>query len=353
MRETRLGPLDCLLTLSGNRLSSRCFGHRRWGDYLNLVTRVVLILATGEQLRRISLKIMRHKNLPPLQLSVLAFVVAGLGNTCLFAFRRQDIKSLILRLLVNVEWRPTRWPLACACVALSVTLAIDVTVAVTGSSNAADLVISAAAMCLSDSNMFFVYHPILYVAVLQLFTRYEIQRLERMAQGILQEQSTPWKWMQEVQLLAHTRRRFDRLFNVVPFILLALPFLTLPTFVASLSRRSSGASASDKVNGVFEALSFALPHAAIATSILFLVRSVEAAGDVRDEQISRVIACIHERKLTRLYTEGWQPLVHQLQQLQRMQLTVGGMFPLEKSVILSFLSSLISISVLVVQLLET
>ena len=354
MKVARLSLLDSLLTLSGNRLSSRCFGRRRWGDLLNYVMRFLITLATGEQLRLITLKVMSQRYLPPSLLSSLAFIVTGLFNTCLFAFRRQDIKSLISRLQVDSDSRQTsttRRLFACACAVVLLELTIDFTTIAAGSSNTAAAIRSAAVAIVAESNMFFVYYPILYVVVLQLLTRREVQRLESMERGILQEQATPWKLMQEVQMLANARRDFDRLFNVVPFILLALPFLTLPTFVASFSGRSGGASTISQVYDFFGAVSFILPHTAIALSLLLLVRRSAAACDARDEQISRVVACIHERKLTRLYTEGWQPLVHQMQQLQRLQLTVGGMFPLEKSIILSFLSSLISISVLVIQLL--
>ena len=87
--------MDCLLTLSGNRLSSRMMGIRRLGSCIRLLVRVVLTASMMLEMTWLVKGAVARGKLSVYTLTTGASFILSLISMITFATRRRQIKRLI------------------------------------------------------------------------------------------------------------------------------------------------------------------------------------------------------------------------------------------------------------------
>jgi hypothetical protein len=151
--------------------------------------------------------------------------------------------------------------------------------------------------------------------------------------------------MDQLKILKATRDKFERLFNIIPFIVLAIAFITIPSTLANIARKAKSAEFSTLRN-----VYYICQNSANCFVILLLVYYASKSREKASNAVEQMIEVIHKRNINSLYTNGSQAVIDALKSYADFSFTGWYLFKMNRSLILTFLSAIISFSVLIIQL---
>ena len=347
--EAAISRFDVLLTACGLRISPRLLGSRRLCRIVTLSARLVL---TAVFLIALTMLVEYH-SLVEVQ-RILEHASGGL-LTLYLAIRIRKIR----RLLVSVRsgsycnLHSCSQSASAAVVVLQALAQVALTTAARLSQSPLSQMSSLTAVLalLRDDWVitcvllvdYRLMHPLLYVHVLRLVTLFEESRLKQLTQRI-QEQQVPdyGHLMRAAKGLDRARQSFDQLFNLIPFTLFALSFLSIPNTIANLRTQLD-------LQGI-KMSSHILTHLMTTAVMALLVWTADRSQARIRSGIREVRDALEEKHASRVQTLGYQGLVDQLTRYEGSGLTGGGLFSVDRRLVLSFLSAHITITVLIIQL---
>ena len=354
-----------LLMLAANRLEERMCGIRCLGSLFNFATRAILaaslvavtIARPQEEVRTIS----------PYAFATLAMIFSGALLLAVTAVRRRDVHHLMKRLRqleADGESKARVHRLSVTAVA-GVLLAIGsmlidtfVTINVLGymipdPEQLACMVVMVSPILL---NQYLVTLPFAYLLILSRLTRVTLSRLEAMIRLAASGASVPVGVIaREEQRLLSMRLLFDRLLSFIPFCLLALPFLSVPGMLPRVLRDARNlATAPAGQSFPYEAFSYSWSHGKLAVILILLVWTVCRSRDAMRERTEQLADGVQERLSDQGSVGEAAAMLALVQQLRtdarEISLTGCSAVVIDESLLIAFLSSLVSMSVLVIQL---
>ena len=206
-----------------------------------------------------------------------------------------------------------------------------------------------------DATIFYAIHAILYVTLLSLLAEHELQLTSDLRRQLANcsSRTEPLTLMQKRRQVMQLKSDFDSIFNFVPMSLLVLPFFTVPGAVVSLRE---GVKESHTSQTLLETGLYVLPQVGASLSLLLIVwracRCCERVDRAAAELVNdiRIIVSSGSWQRGPGSEAAWQMLLHQVTEERTFTLTAGGIFAITRSLLFSFASSLVGISVLVIQL---
>ena len=143
---------------------------------------------------------------------------------------------------------------------------------------------------------------------------------------------------------------FEQMFNIIPFCIFGLLFITLPTIISGIKH--------DWINQkedhlTYDAANYAMFHLITFTYILLMwlgACNSRRQVDKQRQQLMDQLQCISMAQGNRLQLQGIDTLLSCMRQEQSFKLTGLRMFTLNESLMISFAASIITFSVLLIQL---
>ena len=194
-------------------------------------------------------------------------------------------------------------------------------------------------------NQFFVVYPSFYLCLLQLLTDYEVSQLRLMMKVDMSlDSGTGMKaMMSRRERVKEMKQEFESLLNFIPFTLFALPFSTIPGMVSGVTQERGLLS-------MYSGLSYAATHTWIFLFIVLIVIRVSKARRETTHASAQVISLLQQRFTGRLHETGFQSLIEELRIDQEFSFTGCSLFDIATRLIPPFCSSLVTMSVLLIQL---
>ena len=192
-------------------------------------------------------------------------------------------------------------------------------------------------------NQFAVFYPLLYLTCIRLLSAHEVKHIQKIKSLINSGMKDVISIMRQRNGVTSLKREFERLLSVVPFAMLGHMFITIPGGIINLT-------SSSKSQVVSEWLQYTLFHGIVLVLIYQLVQTVTRCQEKVRDMISELILCIQEKSIKDPQTRGYQSLIDGLIMDQQFVFTGWYLFPIHRSIILSFVSSIITFSVLLIQL---
>lgn len=334
--------LDATLILAGNRLNHKFMGCKI-GNILNWMIRAAITSSTL-LVMIIYRESRRHE--PYIQhLQIMLRLPAGLMLMFLFAYRRTRVKRLI-RQVIDCGIPKSLTFLTASCFVTAIIflsfhvmtqLAISLQEASVGSA------LWQTIQCVPyQMNEYLVLYPAFYITVMKILVDYELKLLHRMKDKILSGTSRPLNLMKELHAMVEMNREFEYLFNIIPFVQFGIIFITIPAAVVEI--RHGGNLA------MIQSVYFGIENASFFLFISLLVYHACRSKDRVSESVASIIELIHERHLNQLYTHGYHTLNNTLKSYAKLSFTGWYLFNIDRSVVLTFLSSIVTFSVLLIQL---
>lgn len=340
--------MDALLTLTGNRLDSRLLGVRRLGCLINWFMRLSQMACFVNLFSFPEEALGNKSRQDPFTMSAVANILIGELVVLLFALRRQRVKRLLANLTIGFDLIRvqriciTSWLILVIHVLTSLIITIDVLSSVLPWPLALLRIMISLPIYL---NQFVIIYPAFYVSVMLLLTEHEVRHIQSIANMVTKGPASVIALIEERRLLMKMKRVFDDIFRFIPFVMFAMPFLTVPGYLSGIGKRASGQSEATKIIG------YIAVHATIGLSIISMTATASWCKRQTDESANQLILCIYKRR-EREPRARLQALLEELMRDQAFAFTGCGVFRVEKETLLSFASALISMSVLVNQLLN-
>lgn len=343
-----LSLLDFLMTLVSNRFNPRLFGVRRLGSMCNCFIRTAIMASTV----RVIFGIVQQITYDPKQLAynIMNFmeITAAIVLIIVFAIRRKRLRCLIAYLLR--QQLPVSRSISLIAI-FSVTLSVVVQIYVEAAINSQwitgfALFKEVAFIMPVMINNYGVVYPALYVTVLDLVTHYEMNFMRAQLLRLKQDGDIDArKVMTDRRHIMEMKAEFESLLNLVPFCQFAILFQSIPGVVVGVHTHIGQGSP----YAVLEIIFFTVAHVSVFLFLYFIVsRVVKAKRDV-NQLCSDLIHGLQDGRHD-LFATRYQSLIEKLRADMGFQFTGWNMFTIDQSVWLSFLSSIITFSVLLIQL---
>ena len=342
--------MDVLLTMAANRLDSKLFKTRKLGTLLNWCLRLLLLMSVSAQACYICQELGKIKRMTPYGLTAVNMVFMTAASATVFAFRRHDIEKLV-KVLTHGH-RATRYQknlcvigLVLAFIYIICGLCGWVHMGQSMSQDNVDVLMFVLMMVPSELNQFTIVYPVVYAVVLDMMTQYELHSLNSMMKNLVSGQSAI-AMIRERKHVMRMKQTFEQLFSIIPFAMLALPFITVPGTISRIS--DQGISGLGPV-APGEVVFFVTIHVGFAVVIILLIECVTRARNIIKERISEVIFLMQERFAHQLHSTGHQALIDELKADQEFRFSGWHLFSIERTVYLVFMSALVSTTVLVIE----
>ena len=346
---TQVSWLDAVLTLAGNRLSSRLFGFRCMGLVANWIMRGVI---TSSYLFGVYTDFVgRSSRFTSTSLAATSALIVGELLLLYFAFKRTQVKQLMKRLLETARPETVKRVQVVGCSSFIVIFTVMVTQEVLSCFAIKALVrdtwttVRLTFQVLpTQMNQFFIVYPTLYLIVLRLASDADVAQLETM-QHLVKIDAR--KLLTERKRTAALWQEFEQLFNVVPFMVIGILYLTIPGIIVGLRQDAQVHSP----HLPYSLASFIIFHVIIVTQVLLLIFAVTRAQDRVREASERLIDKLQLQSCSSVEEASAR---HSLEKELRQQQPLTGcrMFTVDPSLLLSFAASVITFSVLLIQLQE-
>ena len=340
--------LDAMLTLAGNRLNSRIWGIRKLGRTSNWIVRMFITVSSVVSISFTMINIFPETGLNLQVIQDLTSVSLGLLATAWFAVRRRKIKRLIK---IVADDDPTlkqiRRSTLRALILISGYLIYNLVISYISLRRWRLPYLLRKAFYFLVSipiilNQFSAFYPLLYLTCIQLLTSYEVSDIQKFKSWIASGRADVMTIIKKRYAVTMLKQEFESLLNVVPFAMLGNMFITIPSGIINISSR--------RRTHMYDYIPYALFHGIVLFLIYQLVQTVcRCRRKVRDK-ISELIRCIQEKSIKDPHTRGYQSLIDELRIDQQFVFTGWYLFPINRTIILSFVSSIITFSVLQIQL---
>lgn len=344
--------LHFMLTLIGYRMHSKMFGVRKLGNVYNWTMRCILIASSVWLAKQNIQSIVRKGRLTPRNIMNFVMQIITIAAIIVYGQRLERIKRLLRSMIVRKSCvdrvRTLSLVSLIVCMVVMVTeLVVSVLVELEESDDYWSAVWRIMLEFPDHVNVFHVIYPAWYLVSLTVITDYEVLRLQSIQEGVRMEGAAAVdKSLRLRDTVMHVKQEFECLFNIIPFIMFAIPFTTIPEMVNSVRKEIARGGAS---NAAFDLAFYVNIHASLFIMMMLLVNCVNRCKEQVDQTSDAVIRCLQSQSL-----KAPQPCIHllieQLRQDQGFSYTGWRMFTIDRCLPLAFLSSLVSMSVLVVQL---
>ena len=192
-------------------------------------------------------------------------------------------------------------------------------------------------------NEFTVHYPLYYIIVFQMFSRYEMNKLSSMQQEIAAKDINPSRQMTVLKHTASIRLEFEKLFSIIPFIVFGSLFAMMPSGIHNMR---SPTDAIATVNFIHYVIYGSLIMMVVCHLVFRVCKSQQNVKDI----ISEMIEMIQRSSITETNAKGHQELIDSLKTYQDFWFTGWQLFRIDHQLILSFFSSIVTFSVLLMQL---
>ena len=192
-------------------------------------------------------------------------------------------------------------------------------------------------------NQYMAFYPLLYLTCIQLLTAYEVEHIQKIKILINSGMRDVMSILRQRNGITSLKREFESLLSIVPFAMLGNMFITIPGGILSIT-------SSTKPQNISDWLEYALFHGLVLFLIYQLVLTVSRLQEKVRDTTSELILCIQEKSIKDPQTRGYQSLIDGLIMDQQFVFTGWYLFPINRTIILSFVSSIITFSVLLIQL---
>lgn len=340
--------LDMILGMGGNRLSRRMFGSRILCNIVLWIIRAAITATTID----FTVRALFSESSRPKPILVRLYVVIGMPTgalvMALYAYRSKQIAILLGQVSNSSSKGRRKW--------LPIFSVVFLTTAIICKSMLQFFISRLnkdARESLWDTLIVLPYHmndyrllyPLFYTIMVDLFSDYEVHALHQMTQQVTSTvASDQLKLMSDLKNLKATRDKFEQLFSIIPFIMFAFAFLTIPFTITDMARKASfGFSTLVNVYYIIENICNAL------VIILVMYVSCNSREKVRNV-IENMIETIQKRDICYPLSSSSQVVIESLKSYADFSFTGWYLFKIDRSLILTFLSALISFSVLLLQL---
>ena len=348
--------LDAMLTLSGNRLSTRLFGIRCLGTISNLLMRLLITFGTVTVFINNAPLITDTSKIgvTAVQLSTTALPLFSLTFGLFFAGHRQWIKDLLRSLEMSQQTREFVRKMSVRLLCLTITGSVIGTSCVVimimpDVRDALSLLMTITVLLPMILNQFLVIYPSCYLISFKILADYEANHLMRMQKQDLSINGC-FLLIRQLKRLTQAKQQFDQHLNHIPFLVFSITFITVPGCIASVSGKNSGQKQ------VSEVIAFITIQAIIAGVLIAIVLTVCCSKQRMDRLLDDFIWMIQQKQsaelLTRSQNAALISLMHALSKVRDFEFTGASLFTINRSLFLSFASALISISVLVLQMIN-
>ena len=356
--DDRLCFMDTMLTLVGNRLDERLFGIRGLGSVCNHMMRLLITLSAIAYLTIVVESVEEDGGFTALTVMETINMVTGVAVMLLMTRRRRRMRKWLTRLqncellgdlrgysLLNQNHLLLSVNVLFVCFKLVIQLILCLDAEYEGW----ELVLMLSLHLFLSLNQFDVTYPIVYRICVKMMTEQRVHHLKQVTHklnetGVLDV----LRVMQERDQLHSLKQEFEAIFNPIPFILFSMLFVTIPGEVAGHGVFNDPWS--DRATTILT-ISFIVHHAIL---MLMVWTVVQAASDCQDESSDALALLIRSLDRSSITVTGRRVSVDALRRQllweQELALTGYKLFDVHRSVLLPFISSIISFSVLLVQL---
>lgn len=144
--------------------------------------------------------------------------------------------------------------------------------------------------------------------------------------------------------MMNLKEQFERVLNIVPFIMLGQLFITIPCRILNIKN--------NETSQLVQWIGYVSFHILILLPIYHMVQTVTRCRKSVRDKISELITVLQEKIVKGEQSQANQVLIEELRNGQEFVFTVWFLFPMDRTIILSFVSSIITFSVLLIQLLD-
>ena len=348
-----LGIYDVILTITGNRLNDKLLGSRVLALVVQWLMRVSVTASTVYLAKN---WLLASSTISMARLIDQSFVSCCFLHMLLFAWRRQRIRCFLQRISDLESEKSIRRISIVSCLIVVVSLSFQVTttaviVAQTFGDATAGIRMALLGTPLNINNFFIIY-PLYYLLVIKILTLFQVKRLSLIRRSMMQaladdSGNTIQRLSWQMQECVAAMQSFEQLFNVIPFTGCAFLFIMVPGSVAQVRE---GTKAKKQFMADFQAVIGAIFHVVVITLILTIVRAACQAKQATSAAVKQVLQAIDQVSRDKAMTGDQRSLVRELSDFRDMPFTGLFLFTIDGSLVLSFLSSLISFSVLLCQL---
>lgn len=337
-----------MLTLGGNRFNIKLFGFRKLGQISNWIIRLSVTISTVIMIVFVSFVTISLRQVDAFTLSTMTTVTLGQGAMVLFAVKRSRIKRL-LRIVSNdeVTLRKLRRD---SLFALLYILFYAMYLFISGYLNmeGIEIVTSIFPILLMYLpliiNQYSIIYPLLYLVTFELLAAHELSHLQQFRLLIISNTN-----VMRIILLRRTinnlKAEFECLLNIVPSILLGIMFVTIPCGILIIKSDNSA-----KLSQWIDHVLFHIPALFL---IYQMVQTITRCKEKITGTISELILLLQEKIAKGERSHRNQLLIDELKYNQDFEFTGWFLFRIDRKIILSFVSSIITFSVLVIQLLDS
>lgn len=331
--------MDGILTMTGNRLNCRMFGYKITRP-VNWINRIAFMTSYAYLFYFVVLMDQNASNISITQR--IFYFTAGAMTNFIFASRRENIICLLDRIVTPESGRSVRkLSIMAFLAALTMFTAYSVAELTSSLTSTKSSFTAFIAYLPHNLNNYLLHYPLAYVIMFRILTEYEIIELREIRKSLVSLTSSH-NQVCRLKQLEKVRQDFESNLNFIPFVLFGILFLTIPSAMADVSTLSGYKT----FLGYF--LFLILHHASIGFTIILVVASVTKSRERVNLIVDETIEIIY-RSGTHLSPID-QLLIESLKKYQRFSFTGWYLFTIDRSLILTFLSSIVTFSVLLSQL---
>ena len=277
-------------------------------------------------------------------------MVIGENLLLYFAFKRSRVKQLVKRLIRTARPETLKrirligcCSFCCFCLVIVTQETLACFAVQTVFRDHWATLRAAIQMLPTQMHQFSIAYPTLYIVVLRLVADADVAQLETMMHRCSSTRAR--KLLTERFKTVALWQEFEQLFNIVPFMVMAILYHTIPGFIVGLIRDAQMKA----THFPFLLAAYTIFHVVILTHVLLLVFSVTRAQNAVSQASERLIRQLQQQSCSSIEEASAR---HSLEQELRhpQSLTGWHMFTIDPSLLLSFAASVISFSVLLIQL---
>lgn len=340
---THLKYLDILLLCAGNRLNARLFGIRNLGVVMNWVIRVLILCSDGVVIHGI----LTNGGVTWFSVAKAFCNLPEPIVLMMYATRRSRIIGLLKKIQSSdspsIRKSSMKWLLFTS---IFIAFQVACTARMYNARTPFQLIIWMLSVFPYQMNQSLIIYPVYYMVTLKVLTEKELDHLTNICKLVGRGSRDVNRMLDDVSNMRSIKEEFERLFNLVPFFAFGIMFVSIPSYLLSISHDLN----SGKTNIFQQLISFGIFHIAVCIVVLFLVHCVSHVKETVNKSISDLIRDIQRRYIRDLHNTGYQSLIDELRMDQGFVFTGCNMFVIDRFILLSFLSSIISFSVLLIQL---
>ena len=345
-----------MLTLVGNRMNPQMIGVKRLGSVCNTVTRMIHLCMTIKLLYGFILDsfIAADRMLTANEAAYLSYGIMSGIMLLTFACRIKRIRWLIETLshrhCASIRVKSLAF-LLLTLASVIFKIACTISVYVRNEDVSESVYTTSLIDFLLDlpdaMNQFHVIYPSVYLLAMHMLTMYEVTHLQSCVDRL--DASAIIMMMTERRNIMRVKSEFESLFNLIPLISFMIPFFTIPGMIAGATQ----ATCYDCSR--FDLICYAASQVKAALFIILLVKQAHVSRRRVHHATNDLITVLHQRQMSMPATSVNQALMHELihelgSDQREFCFTGWSLFVIDARIIPAFLSALITMSMLQLQL---